>query len=427
MVQLSLALACLLAGADAFAPIPTKVPHHTHEEPDTHEVPHHTHESESPPPSASPSPAPSAPVVIVPKFKEHQGSCTTSEDNRGPVAKDLYSNADDCWNACEKEAAGEQNNNILPSTHVFRVTDKTTECQCQLGCDCWNAPDGADLAAGSIVTLAKLDWEPPLAQCIPVIVPKFSVYKGSCDQKDLIKIMWDDGVTVIDGVDVGIVIDFPPYTINPSKPIITADDCWEACMAYGNDVFDGTIQDGTKPMQPTFSFQDDSAAQGGVKCFCMDCHHYVSADSESCWRAQDSDSILAEADWTVGTLSTLAAPDWTPPAACPVPFSKHQGVCGDSIAKISKGAEVISTATKCWEACEMYKFAEPAHIYDSINSSCECRDKCTCWEDSANEGQAAARFTTLALPDWVPPNPDPNTAAEWATIFTAGEMCDGSA
>jgi len=324
MVQLSLALACLLAGADAFAPIPTKVPHHTHEEPDTHEVPHHTHESESPTPSASPSPTPSAP----------------------------------------------------PSPSA------------------------------------------------PVIVPKFSVYKGSCDSKDLVKIMWDDGVTA---PGVGIVIDFPPYTINPSKPIITADDCWEACMAYGNDVFDGTIQDGTKPMQPTFSFQDDSAAQGGVKCFCMDCHHYVSADSESCWRAQDSDSILAEADSKVGTLSTLAAPDWTPPAACPVPFSKHQGVCGDSIAKISKGAEVISTATKCWEACEMYKFAEPAHIYDSINSSCECRDKCTCWEDSANEGQAAARFTTLALPDWVPPNPDPNTAAEWATIFTAGEMCDGSA
>jgi len=315
MVQLSLALACLLAGADAFAPIPTKVPHHTHEEPDTHEVPHHTHESESPTPSASPSPTPSAP----------------------------------------------------PSPSA------------------------------------------------PVIVPKFSVYKGSCDSKDLVKIMWDDGVTA---PGVGIVIDFPPYTINPSKPIITADDCWEACMAYGIDVFDGTIQTKPKPMQPTFSFQDDSGAQGGVKCFCMDCHHYESDDddSESCWRAQDSDSILAEADSKVGTLSTLAAPDWTPPAACPVPFSKHQGVCGDSKDKLSKSQE-LSTATACWQACEMYAFKEPAHKYDKslpIGQQCECRDQCTCWDDSASS------FITLAMPDWMPLTDEIKSSIN-------GEMCDGSA
>jgi len=306
MVQLSLALACLLAGADAFAPIPTKVPHHTHEEPDTHEVPHHTHESESPPPSASPSPPPSA----------------------------------------------------------------------------------------------------------PVIVPKFSVHKGSCDMDEKLVLMWD--------AQAGFALN--PYSNKDEgsadyKPINTADECWEACQAHAFD----NLGEG-EGYTPTF--RDSSTMVGsevvGAQCYCKDC---------ACWKAQDSDDFqdFVDANWNVGTLSTLAPPDWKPPAACKLPFSKHQGVCGDSKAKISKSPDVISTATACWAACEMYKFAEPAHIFDSINSSCECRDKCTCWEDSANEGQAAARFTTLALPDWVPPNPDPNTAAEWATIFTAGEMCDGSA
>merc|ERR1711865_645858 len=143
-----IALACLLAGADAFGPMP----HHTHEEPDTHEVPHHTHESESPPPSASPSPPPSAPV-IVPKFKEHQGFCATSPSLKGDVIV-TTENADECWDACEKEAGEEiaSGTTKAASTHVFRVTDagaglvRTTECQCQMGCDCWKAPDGADLA-----------------------------------------------------------------------------------------------------------------------------------------------------------------------------------------------------------------------------------------------------------------------------------------
>merc|ERR1740117_1636287 len=97
MVQSLIALACLLAGADAFAPIPTKVPHHTHE-------------SESPALSASPSPPPSAPVVIVPKFNEYKDVCvdlnevtmwtTESTSDYGTTAKE-------CWEACQ--AHGEQN------------------------------------------------------------------------------------------------------------------------------------------------------------------------------------------------------------------------------------------------------------------------------------------------------------------------------
>jgi len=225
MVQLSLALACLLAGADAFAPIPTKVPHHTHEEPDTHEVPHHTHESESPPPSASPSPPPSAPV-IVPKFKEHQGFCATSPSLKGDVIV-TTENADECWDACEKEAGEEiaSGTTKAASTHVFRVTDagaglvRTTECQCQMGCDCWKAPDGADLAAGSMTTLAKPDWEPPLAQCSspPTAPPspalpaaKFSKHSG----------WFEDGNCQADMIE--------PASSNIKSPT----ECWDKCEFY---------------------------------------------------------------------------------------------------------------------------------------------------------------------------------------------------
>jgi len=321
MVQLSLALACLLAGADAFAPIPTKVPHHTHEEPDTHEVPHHTHESESPPPSASPSPAPSAPVVIVPKFKEHQGSCTTSEDNRGPVAKDLYSNADDCWNACEKEAAGEKITTAVPevdcdvsasseeiretdcnarsccqfnaaamvcevkdgscsaagvttkaaSTHVFRVLeDQTTECQCQMGCNCWNAPGDAGIAPGS-TTLAKPDWAPP--DELPCIQPKFSTHQG-----------W-----------FGECAD--ESTQKASLNIDTAEKCWDTCTNKY-----------TYMETPSHKFGPVTTVEDGVEVKKMECRC-----SNECKCYNDASDYVGTVSETTPPTITLAKLDFIPP------------------------------------------------------------------------------------------------------------------
>jgi len=289
MVQLSLALACLLAGADAFAPIPTKVPHHTHEEPDTHEVPHHTHESESPPPSASPSPPPSA----------------------------------------------------------------------------------------------------------PVIVPKFSVHKGSCDMDEKLVLMWD--------AQAGFALN--PYSNKDEgsadyKPINTADECWEACQAHAFD----NLGEG-EGYTPTF--RDSSTMVGsevvGAQCYCKDC---------ACWKAQDSDDFqdFVDANWNVGTLSTLAPPDWKPPAACKLPFSKHTGFCNQFVDQITpSSSKDTSTHTKCWEACKLYEFAEPAHKFvaagtlgPDADAQCICRNGCTCW----SLDKEAADFTTIAMPDWNPPPAD---------------------
>jgi len=272
MVQSWIALACLLAGADAFGPMP----HHTHEEPDTHEVPHHTHESESPPPSASPSPPPSAPV-IVPKFKEHQGFCATSPSLKGDVIV-TTENADECWDACEKEAGEEiaSGTTKAASTHVFRVTDagaglvRTTECQCQMGCDCWKAPDGADLAAGSMTTLAKPDWEPPLAQCSspPTAPPspalpaaKFSEHDGFC-------------AAVSAKVPIG------------SKD--SAEECWDACA-----LFPGFAA------EPNHKYRKDTPGEYTSDCEC--------SSGCTCWVGS------ADADPVKPTFITLAKLAWNPP------------------------------------------------------------------------------------------------------------------
>jgi len=197
MVQLSLALACLLAGADAFAPIPTKVPHHTHEEPDTHEVPHHTHESESPALSASPSPPPSAPVVIVPKFNEYKDVCVDLNEVTMWTTESTsdYGTAKECWEACQ--AHGEQNPGANPNpvpSHEFldwtKVAGIGTQCICKTSCDCFDENIAPELLPehlqypGVHTTLALPDWK----GCTAPIQPTCGAWVGG-NNEDWFQIM----------------------------------------------------------------------------------------------------------------------------------------------------------------------------------------------------------------------------------------------
>jgi len=180
MVQSWIALACLLAGADAFGPMP----HHTHEEPDTHEVPHHTHESESPsktpeaspskepeapsptlPPSASPSPPPSAPEVIVPapKFSVHQGwfegQCDYNIPEQSAISNINSTNTEgvgQCWDKCEAKflllsAFGISSHKL--DLELKDIVDGEEEfelkCTCRKGCTCWKDAPAEAQAGGT--------------------------------------------------------------------------------------------------------------------------------------------------------------------------------------------------------------------------------------------------------------------------------------
>jgi len=217
MVQSWIALACLLAGADAFGPMP----HHTHEEPDTHEVPHHTHESESPPPSASPSPPPSAPVVIVPKFNEYKDVCVDLNEYTMWTTESTsdYGTAKECWEACQ--AHGEQNPGANPNpvpSHEFldwtKVAGIGTQCICKTSCDCFDENIAPELLPehlmpeydGVHTTLALPDWE---GCTVPAL---FSVHKGWCDNFD---------------ADI-----LEEMFLNDEKawvPISTQTMCWKTC------------------------------------------------------------------------------------------------------------------------------------------------------------------------------------------------------
>jgi len=93
-------------------------------------------------PSASPSPPPSAPVVIVPKFSEYNDKCAPSEND---FVVEGMGTAKDCWETCQ--LLGEQNTGDNPNpvpSHQFLDWTKSgegTECYCKTSCDCFVAEE----------------------------------------------------------------------------------------------------------------------------------------------------------------------------------------------------------------------------------------------------------------------------------------------
>jgi len=346
MVQLSLALACLLAGADAFAPIPTKVPHHTHEEPDTHEVPHHTHEvpdhtHEVPALSPSPSPPPSAPVVIVPKFSEYNDKCAPSKDDFimwAPEEKKTGT-AKECWESCQQHGLQNTGNpNPVPSHQFFRDNDGVTACICQTSCDCFvaeedvcnqplngitnNAQNGEcacerqdfqedacnaigccnfDVVCMSAVgpgpcdlsrrlgeeqpehthtTLALTEWE----GCTAPPAPKLSVHTGSCQYSYHSK-QWQD----LAGEEN------------------TAEECWASCGKWKATANEGEMVD----LVLTLDFRENLAALT-TSCTCKaDCFCWITVDSYNKYAGYEPGNEYYNLE--AGTMTTIAEPNWEPP------------------------------------------------------------------------------------------------------------------
>ena len=122
MVQLSLALACLLAGADGFG---------------------------------------SKPYETKPEFIVHKvGACSAAEgevvwdDKVGNMPVNQLYTAAACWTACQKTSFN------LEPRHMFRMEDEGgfmyTECVCMSGCACMN-----DAHRPAVTTLAPPDWKAP--------------------------------------------------------------------------------------------------------------------------------------------------------------------------------------------------------------------------------------------------------------------------
>merc|ERR1740130_1185746 len=161
MVQSLIALACLLAGADAFGAKPDRT-----KKPDA-------------PPSAPPDAPPSAPPdAPAPAFIEHEGVgwCSSNLDDvagrkmwDGEVSAVGDKTVDDCMTACQVFFSGkisEPRHLFLSKEHKTGVFEKgTRSCFCQDGCTCMRG--GSIGSSTPASTLAPDDWTPP-SQCLMV-------------------------------------------------------------------------------------------------------------------------------------------------------------------------------------------------------------------------------------------------------------------
>jgi len=176
MVQLSLALACLLAGADAFGVTPPEVT----------------------------KPTDGPPAFIV---HEGVGWCRSNlnENMEWYVGEDgsfedgVDKTADKCWKACQAK------NPVVGRFHDFFNDGKKTWCYCHSGCECMED-------VGNDNTLAPPDWKAPSACSSPSPpppspAPAFIVYEG---------------------------VGYCQSDLDASMPLgedKSADACWTACQA----------------------------------------------------------------------------------------------------------------------------------------------------------------------------------------------------
>jgi len=210
---------------------------------------------------------------------------------------------------------------------VFRVlTDNTTECQCQMGCDCWTAPGGANPAAGSggilpgllgddclekkdclarvamTTTLAKPDWQPPLKS----VCSTFSRHMGLC--KEFLR-------------------SGPPTATDAHD---SADKCWDACETLAGGYFSSD--------QSAHKFGFSSDQSGDIPT--QKCHCRVGC---TCWEEYKPDPTVT-ADAQVFTF-TLAHPAWKPPPTCPEDevdsVSINGELCPSTDVKVETGLDAL--------------------------------------------------------------------------------------
>ena len=391
IVQALIALACLLAGADAFGVRPEK-----EKKPD------------APPPAfkqynlwhdgIQTQPATGFSSLLQ-KYSCLQstvddGTWSTqwdASDNSAPAAparKVGQSHAEQCWEVCQVLFYQHALPHQVPS-HAFQdYGGDKTKCICKNTCVCIEAGELPTNANDSPTTLAKLDWQGCTAPPPTIITPQLPTFKQynayNAPPPGTMHLCLEDAedYTAWDAANPNT-----PYPVGD-----TAADCWEACKNDGQAEYEVVT------------------AAGGSRCICKrDC--FCTEDTQAPTQAPN---ILAGLDW--GGCTAPPTTIITPPAVAfklynAWPDISVEHLCladaedktvwdaASNAVTITNPDQQYGTAEDCWEACRAdvpYVQAEYMY-YGASGSRCICKKNCFCTEVTQAPTQAP---NILAGLDW---------------------------
>ena len=379
IVQALIALACLLAGADAFGVRPEK-----EKNPEAFKQY-----------NLAFLPASTTPAIgfssLLQKYSCLQstvddGTWSTqwdASDNSAPAAparKVGQSHAEQCWEVCQVLFYQHALPHQVPS-HAFQdYGGDKTKCICKNTCVCIEAGELPTNANDSPTTLAKLDWQGCTAPPTTIITPQLPTFKQYN--------AWQD-----QNVEHLCLEDAEDYTAwdaaNPNTPYPvgdTAADCWEACKNDGQAEYEVVT------------------AAGGSRCICKrDC--FCTEDTQAPTQAPN---ILAGLDWggcTAPPTTIITPPEVAFKKYNVYPDTDSSFTCLVSTEDFTAWDDSTSTiATRnggkeeeCWEACTTggnYFVQGEYEYYGVAGSRCTCKNNCFCTTVTQNS------FVALAAPDW---------------------------
>jgi len=385
IVQALIALACLLAGADAFGVRPEK-----EKNPEAFKQY-----------NLAFLPASTTPAIgfssLLQKYSCLQstvddGTWSTqwdASDNSAPAAparKVGQSHAEQCWEVCQVLFYQHALPHQVPS-HAFQdYGGDKTKCICKKTCVCIEAGELPTNPENSPTTLAKLDWQACTAPPTTIITPQQPTFKLYNMQPDIrVEHLCLEDAEDYTAWDVSNPNTHPLWD---AYPLGTAADCWEVCKN----------EPGANGKQAEYT-----SMPGGSRCICKK-NCFCTEDTQAPTQAPN---ILAGLDWggctapptTIITPPVVAFkqynvfPDQDSSFTCLV--STEDSTAWDAAAGMppptvfSGGKE-----EECWEACKIAGQAEYEY-YGVAGSRCTCKNNCFCTTVTQNNGAV-----TLAAPGW---------------------------
>ena len=393
IVQALIALACLLAGADAFGVRPEK-----EKNPEAFKQY-----------NLAFLPALNTPAIgfssLLQKYSCLQstvddGTWSTqwdASDNSAPAAparKVGQSPAEQCWEVCQVLF------NLPPwdllafpaPSHAFQdYGGDKTKCICKNTCVCIEAGELPTNANDSPTTLAKLDWQGCTAPPTTIITPQQPTFKQynayNAPPPGTMHLCLEDA----EDYTAWDVSNPNTHPLWDAYPLGTAADCWEVCKN----------EPGANVKQAEYEV---GPYAGLSRCICKK-NCFCTEDTQAPTQAPN---ILAGLDWggcTAPPTTIITPPEVAFKKYNVYPDTDSSFTCLVSTEDFTAWDDSTSTiATRnggkeeeCWEACTTggnYFVQGEYEYYGVAGSRCTCKNNCFCTTVTQNS------FVALAAPDW---------------------------